>query len=245
MVAQEEGIRLQKVMAAAGVGSRRHCEMLIEERRVSVNGRTVTEQGMRVDPSRDIIHVDGQRVAAATGHVVIALNKPAGVVTTMTDDLGRRCVGDYLAHRSERLFHIGRLDQDTEGLLLFTNDGELANRVAHPRHAITKTYIVTVAGILPREVGRQLREGIELEDGMAKVDDYKMLQALPGTSMVEIVIHEGRKRIVRRMFDELGHPVQRLVRTKVGPIRLGDQRQETLRVLSAAEAGSLYSAVGL
>jgi len=240
-----DGVRLQKVLADAGIGSRRACEELIEQRRVSVNGETVRQQGVRVNPAVDVIHVDGERVTAAAGLVVIAFNKPVGVVTTMQDDLGRPCVGDYLTQRRERLFHIGRLDADTEGLLLLTNDGALANRVSHPRHGVPKTYVVTVAGIISREAGRVLQAGVELEDGPAAVDQYRLLQSVPGTSMIEVVIHEGRKHIVRRMFDVVGFPVQRLVRTRVGPIRLGDQRPGTLRTLSGAEAGSLYASVGL
>jgi len=240
-----DGVRLQKVLADAGIGSRRACEELIEQRRVSVNGETVRQQGVRVNPAVDVIHVDGERVTAAAGLVVIAFNKPVGVVTTMQDDLGRPCVGDYLTQRLERLFHIGRLDADTEGLLLLTNDGALANRVSHPRHGVPKTYVVTVAGIISREAGRALQAGVELEDGPAAVDQYRLLQSVPGTSMIEVVIHEGRKHIVRRMFDAVGFPVQRLVRTRVGPIRLGDQRPGTLRTLSGAEAGSLYASVGL
>jgi len=239
------GIRLQKVMASAGVGSRRHCEQLIDQGRVMVNGKVVAEQGLRVNPVSDVIHVDGQRLTAATGTVVLAFNKPVGVVTAMTDDLGRPCVGDYLVNRPERLFHIGRLDQDSEGLLLLTNDGELANHVAHPRHAVAKTYVVTVAGTIARSVGRTLKEGVVLDDGPAKVDGFSLVQALPGVTMIEVVIHEGRNRIVRRMFDAVGHPVVRLVRTKVGPIRLGELRPGAFRTLSGAEAGSLYSSVGL
>ena len=242
---EEAGIRLQKVMAAAGVGSRRHCEELIDQGRVTVNGKRVSEQGVRVDPAVDIIHVDGQRLTIASGSIVLAFNKPTGVVTAMSDDLGRPCVGDYLVNRSERLFHIGRLDHDSEGLLLLTNDGELANHVAHPRHAVPKTYVVTVAGAIPRSVGRTLKEGVTLDDGPAKVDGFSLMQAVPGTTMIEVVIHEGRNRIVRRMFDAVGHPVVRLVRTRVGPIRLGELRPGAFRTLSQAEAGSLYASVGL
>lgn len=241
----DEGVRLQKVMAAAGVGSRRHCEQLIDEGRVAVNGSVVKEQGLRVNPKSDIIHVDGQRLTSSAGTVVLAFNKPVGVVTAMSDDLGRPCVGEYLVNRPERLFHIGRLDQDSEGLLLLTNDGELANHVAHPRHSVPKTYIVTVAGSIPRNVGRSLKDGVELEDGPARVDSFSLVQALPGVTMIEVVIHEGRNRIIRRMFDAVGHPVTRLVRTKVGPIRLGELRPGAFRTLSQAEAGSLYASVGL
>ena len=241
----DDKIRLQKVLASAGLGSRRACEELIEQRRVSVNGQVVREQGVRVDPRVDVIHVDGDRIAATSGHVVLAFNKPAGVVTTMADELGRPCIGDYLSGRNERLFHVGRLDADTEGLLLLTNDGSLANQISHPRHGVRKTYVVTVAGVIKREVGRQLRAGVDLEDGSAAVDDYRLLQSVPGKSMIEVVIHEGRKHIVRRMFDAVGYPVERLVRTQVGPIRLGDQRPGTLRTLSMTETGQLYSSVGL
>lgn len=239
------GVRLQKVLAAAGVASRRACEELIEQRRVTVNGQVVREQGMRVDPANDVIHVDGERIAGASGHVVLAFNKPVGVVTTMADEHGRPCVGDYLTQRTERLFHVGRLDADTEGLLLLTNDGTLANRISHPRHGLAKTYVVTVAGVVRREVGRQLREGVELEDGAARVDSYRLLQSVPGKSMIEVIIHEGRKHIVRRMFDAVGYPVERLVRTQVGSVRLGDQRPGTLRTLSLPEVGQLYAAVDL
>ena len=227
------------------MASRRACEELIEQRRVTVNGQVVREQGMRVNPDVDVIHVDGERIASASGHVVLALNKPVGVVTTMSDDLGRPCVGDFLTQRSERLFHVGRLDSDTEGLLLLTNDGTLANRISHPRHGLAKTYVVTVAGVVRRDVGRQLRVGVDLDDGSAKVDDYRLLQSVPGKSMIEVVIHEGRKHIVRRMFDAVGYPVERLVRTQVGPVRLGDQRPGTLRTLSNTEVGQLYSSVSM
>ncbi len=240
-----EGVRLQKVLAAAGLGSRRACEELIAAGRVEVDGRVVREQGVRVDPQRAVIRVDGQRVPTATGTVVVAVNKPRGVLSTMSDDRGRPCLGDIVSDRAERLFHVGRLDADTEGLILLTNDGELANRLAHPSYGVSKTYIATVAGPVARSVGRTLTEGIELEDGPARADAFRVLQTLPGQVLVEIVLHEGRNHIVRRMLEEVGHPVLALVRTKVGPIHLGQQRPGTVRVISGAEARALYTEVGL
>ncbi len=241
----EEGIRLQKVPAQAGLGSRRACEELIAQGRVEVDGRVVREQGLRVDPLRANIRVDGERVPTAPDLIVLALNKPRGVVTTMSDDLGRPCVGDYVSDRTERLFHIGRLDSDTEGLLLLTNDGVLAQQLSHPSHGVPKTYIALVPGPVPREVGRQLREGIELEDGPAKVDSFGIVEATPNQALVEVVLHEGRNHIVRRLLDAVGHPVEELVRTQIGPIRLGQLRPGRYRAITGAELRSLYTAAGL
>jgi 23S rRNA pseudouridine2605 synthase len=163
----------------------------------------------------------------------------------MSDEQGRPCVGDYVRGRTERLFHVGRLDADTEGLLILTNDGELANRLGHPSHQIDKTYVATVRGqMFPQEL-RALREGIELEDGMARVDSARLMQKLPDRSLVELVIHEGRNRIVRRMMEEIGHPVTDLVRTRIGPITLGQQRPGVIRAITGPELRSLYTAVGL
>ena len=240
-----EGVRLQKVLAAAGFGSRRACEELIARGRVEVDGRIVREQGVRVDPDRAVIRVDGERVPTAAGTVVVAVNKPRGVLSTMSDDRGRPNLGDLVADRSERLFHVGRLDADTEGLILLTNDGELANRLAHPSFGVAKTYLATVAGPVPRSVGRQLTQGIELDDGPARADSFRVLQGIPGQVLVEIVLHEGRNHIVRRMLDAVGHPVLALVRTRVGPIALGQQRPGTVRVLSGPETRALYTEVGL
>ncbi|MBI1376181.1 MAG: pseudouridine synthase [Frankiales bacterium] len=238
-------IRLQKVLAAAGLGSRRACEQLIDEGRVEVDGQVVLEQGMRVDPSRAVIKVDGMRIPTAPGHVVLALNKPRGVQSTMSDERGRPCVGDYLRGRKERLFHVGRLDADTEGLLLFTNDGELAQRLAHPSHGVTKTYLAQVRGSIERGLGKRLRDGVDLEDGLVRVDRFRVVTSAPGRSLVEVVLHEGRKHVVRRLLAEVGHPVEGLVRVKVGPIGLGDLRSGKVRTLSMQEVGELYAAVGL
>ena len=244
-MSDDEGIRLQKVLAAAGIGSRRACEVLIGEGRVSVNDAPVQEQGMRVDPETDVIRVDGMRIQTSSGQVYLALNKPKGMVTAMTDPEGRPTVGDLVADRRERLFHVGRLDADTEGLLLLTNDGELAHRLSHPSYEVPKTYLAELLGPLPRDVGRQLRAGVELEDGMAKVDSFKLVDSAANRVLVEIVLHEGRKHIVRRMLEAVGHPVQRLVRTAVGPVQLGAQKSGRLRPLSRQELGALYELVGL
>jgi len=243
--APTEGVRLQKVLAAAGFGSRRACEVLIDQGRVEVDGRIVREQGVRVDPQTAVVRVDGQRVPTAAGTVVVAVNKPRGVLSTMSDDRGRPCLGDIVADRTERLFHVGRLDADTEGLILLTNDGELANRLAHPSYGVAKTYLATLAGPLPRGVGRQLTDGVELDDGPARADSFKVVQSLPGQVLVEVVLHEGRNHIVRRMFQAVGHPVLSLVRMRIGPIVLGQQRPGTVRVISGAEARALYTDVGL
>ena len=241
----EEGVRLQKVLAQAGLGSRRACENLIDQGRVEVDGRIVTEQGVRVDPMRSVIRVDGERVPTAPDTVVLALNKPLGVLSTMSDDRGRPCVGDLVEGRVERLFHVGRLDADTEGLLLLTNDGELAQRLAHPSHGVAKTYVATVPGPVPRDVGRRLREGIELEDGPVRVDSFDVIQSLPGRALVELTLHEGRKHVVRRMLEAVGHPVEALVRTQVGPIRLGQQKPGKVRAITGPELRALYTAAGL
>ncbi|GDY33597.1 pseudouridine synthase [Gandjariella thermophila] len=241
----DDGVRLQKVLAKAGVASRRAAEELIAEGRVEVDGKVVSEMGRRVDPETAVIHVDGVRVIVRDDLVHLAFNKPRGVHSTMSDDRGRPSIGDYVRSRKERLFHVGRLDADTEGLLLLTNDGELAHRLMHPSYDVAKTYLAEVPGPVPREVGRLLRSGVELEDGPAKADAFRVVDSVGGKAMVEITLHEGRKHIVRRLLAEVGHPVRRLVRTAVGEVRLGNQRPGSLRALTRDEVGSLYTAVGL
>jgi 23S rRNA pseudouridine2605 synthase len=240
-----EGIRLQKVLAAAGLGSRRACEVLIAEGRVSVDGQIVREQGMRVDPGTAVIRVDTMRINTASDRVYLALNKPAGMVTAMTDPEGRPSVGDLVANRKERLFHVGRLDADTEGLLLLTNDGELAHRLSHPSFEVPKTYLAEVLGPVARDVGRRLREGVDLEDGVVRVDAFRLVDSSGNRVLLEVVLHEGRKHVVRRLLAEVGHPVQRLVRTSVGPVKLGDQRAGKLRPLTRRELAELFDLVGL
>ena len=240
-----DGVRLQKLLAAAGVGSRRTCENLITAGRVEVDGQVITELGVRIDAARQTVHVDGVRVQLDESRVHLAFNKPLGVVSTMNDDLGRVSLADYVANRPERLFHVGRLDADTEGLLLLTNDGDLAHRLQHPAYGVLKTYLAQIPGPVPRDLGKRLREGIELEDGPVTVDSFKVVDSQPGRALVEVVLHEGRKHVVRRMLDEVGHPVITLVRTQVGPIRLNDLKSGRTRKLSADEVGKLYTAAGL
>jgi 23S rRNA pseudouridine2605 synthase len=238
-------IRLQKVLALAGMGSRRACEALIDQGRVEVDGKLVTEQGMRIDPNTAVVRVDGQRVPTAPDILVFAFNKPRGVVTTMSDEQGRPCVGDYLRERNERLFHVGRLDADTEGLLILTNDGQLANRLGHPSHEVDKTYVATVRGQVTTQALKALRDGVLLDDGPAACDSARLMQKTPDRSLVELVIHEGRNRIVRRMMANVGFPVTDLVRTRIGPVHLGQQRPGVLRQITGPELRALYTAVGL
>jgi 23S rRNA pseudouridine2605 synthase len=239
------GVRLQKVLAAAGVGSRRHCEELIGAGRVEVDGEVVRRFGARVDPRHQIIRVDGRRIPASEDLVYLALNKPAGVLTSMSDSRGRRTLTDLLGDTAERLFHVGRLDYDTEGLLLLMNDGELAHRLAHPRFGVLKTYLAEVPGPVPKDLGRRLISGIELDDGAATADKFRVVEQVAGRALVEITLHEGRKHIVRRMLAAAGHPVSRLVRTQVGPVSLGSLRPGANRRLTTKEVGDLYAAVGL
>ncbi|MCU1591942.1 MAG: pseudouridine synthase family protein [Frankiales bacterium] len=242
---EPEGVRLQKVLAAAGVGSRRACEELIAKGRVSVDGAVVREQGMRVDPETAVVRVDDMRINTGTNRVYLALNKPRGMVTAMSDPQGRPTVGDLIEQRTDRLFHVGRLDADTEGLLLLTNDGELSHRLTHPSYEVPKTYFAEVVGPVARDVGRRLKAGVELEDGIARVDEFRLVSSSGNRVMLELVLHEGRKHIVRRLLEEVGHPVQRLVRTSIGPVLLGDQRAGKLRSLTAPELSGLFAAVGL
>lgn len=240
-----EGVRLQKVLAAAGLGSRRACEELIAAGRVEVDGTRVRTQGLRVNPARAVVRVDGARIPTAPGLVHLALNKPRGVLSTMRDPHGRPCVGDLVVERTERLFHVGRLDADTEGLLLLTNDGALAHRLAHPSHGVEKTYLAEVPGPVPRGLGSRLRGGVTLEDGPVTVHRFRVVGGVGSRVMVELVLHEGRNHLVRRLLAEVGHPVSRLVRTKVGPVPLGDLRPGGLRRLSTGEVSRLYTAAGL
>jgi 23S rRNA pseudouridine2605 synthase len=240
-----DGVRLQKLLAAAGVGSRRTCENLISAGRVEVDGHVITTLGVRIDPHTQSVHVDGSRVQLDESRVYLAFNKPLGVVSTMNDDLGRPCVGDFVSNRKERLFHVGRLDADTEGLLLLTNDGELAHRLQHPSFGVLKTYLAQIPGPVPRDLGKRLRAGIDLPDGPVKIDSFKLVDSAPGKALVEVQLHEGRKHVVRRLLETVGHPVITLVRTDVGPIRLGDLRSGRMRSLNRPEIGQLYSAAGL
>ncbi|MEV0135241.1 pseudouridine synthase [Dactylosporangium sp. NPDC050688] len=242
-VAPRHEERLQKILAAAGLGSRRTCERMIDEGRVTVNGKEAT-LGDKADATRDVIHVDGSRLVTDTRLVYLALNKPRGVVSTMDDEKGREALADYVPNLTTRVFHVGRLDLDSEGLLLLMNDGGLAHKLMHPSYEVAKTYQVEIAGPVPRAMGRELKAGVQLDDGPAKVDSFRVVDAYGKVALVEVVLHEGRNHIVRRMFDAVGFPVQRLIRTQIGPIRLGDLRPGRTRHLSQAEIGALFKAVG-
>jgi 23S rRNA pseudouridine2605 synthase len=243
MTDSSTGERLQKVLAASGIASRRACEELMSAGRVEVDGEVVTRLGTRVDPERSVIRVDGKRIPAASAHVYLALNKPRGVVSTMSDPQGRRTLSEHVADRPERLFHVGRLDTDTEGLILLTNDGEFAHRMAHPSYGVLKTYVAQVAGTVSSTLGRDLLAGVQLDDGRVQVDRFRVLEKAGRRTLVEIVLHEGRKHIVRRLMAHVGHPVQRLARTAIGPVRIGRLRPGEYRELTVQELGSLLDTV--
>jgi 23S rRNA pseudouridine2605 synthase len=243
-----DGVRLQKVLSQAGIASRRVAERMIVDGRVEVDGQIITELGTRVDPAEAVIRVDGVRVQIDDEMMYLALNKPIGMYSTMSDELGRPCLGDVVEHRvrgNKKLFHVGRLDADTEGLILLTNDGELAHRLMHPSYEVPKTYLATVTGRVPKGLGNTLREGVELDDGPAKIDDFALVDMVPGKSLVRVTLHEGRNRIVRRLLEHVGFPVENLVRVALGGVTLGEQKIETIRVLTRKEVGELYKAVGL
>ena len=234
--------RLQKILAAAGVASRRASEELIAAGRVTVNGERA-ELGDRADPTTAEIHVDGERVVTDKSRVYLAINKPRGVVSTMDDERGRAALADFLPQSTRRVYHVGRLDADSEGLLLLTNDGDLAHKLMHPSYGVHKTYLCHVQGPVPRGLGRQLRDGVELEDGPASADSFRIVDSEGRNVLVEIVVHEGRKHIVRRMLEEVGHPVSRLIRVAIGPVKLGDLRAGRTRRLTPAEVAALFKLV--
>ncbi|SDS10651.1 ribosomal large subunit pseudouridine synthase B [Nocardioides scoriae] len=239
----EEGlVRLQKLLAQSGVASRRKCEEIMLAGLVEVDGEVVTRLGTKVDPRRAVIRVDGKRLPPVSDHVYLALNKPRGVVSTMSDPEGRRHLGDVVADRPERLFHVGRLDTDTDGLILLTNDGEFAQRLAHPSYEMDKTYVAEVDGVVEKAVLKRLLAGVELEDGPVTVSRVKVVSSTRERSIVELVIHEGRNRIVRRLLDHVGHPVRRLTRTAIGPVVVRGIRSGELRDLTSDELGALLEA---
>ena len=244
--ADDEGlVRLQKLLAQSGVASRRRCEELMLAGLVEVDGEVVTRLGTKVDPRTAVIRVEGRRLPPVSRHVYLVLNKPRGVVSTMADPEGRRTLSDFVADRPERLFHVGRLDTDTEGLILLTNDGDFAQRVAHPSYELDKTYVAEVDGKVGNATVRRLRQGVTLADGPVHVSTARVVTAQLQRSIVELTIHEGRNRIVRRLLDEVGHPVRRLTRTVIGPVRLRGLRSGQLRELTRDELGSLLDAAEL
>ena len=240
MEEQSSTIRVQKYLAHAGFGSRRACDALVSDGRVAVNG-SIAEPGTRVHPDEDEVTVDGVPVHAGSERIVIALNKPWGVVTTMSDDRGRPCVGDLFADYPVRLFHVGRLDEETEGLLLLSNDGDLANLLMHPSHGVSKTYVARVRGRVTPQAVRRLLDGVRLEDGPASADAVVVLDAGERESVIELRIHEGRKRIVRRMCKAVGHPVVHLTRTAIGGLLLDGLASGAWRRLQESEIAVLRS----
>ncbi len=251
LAVDEDGlIRLQKLLAQSGVASRRKCEELMLDGEVEVDGEVVTRLGTKVDPRVAVIRVSGQRLPPISEHVYLVLNKPRGVVSTMSDPEGRRTLTDVLAEvrepsaeGNERLFHVGRLDTDTSGLLLLTNDGDFANKMAHPSYEVDKTYVAEVDGQVTKDTSDELLAGVELDDGPVQVSRVRIIAATREKSIVELVIHEGRNRIVRRLLEHLGHPVRKLTRTELGPIDLGQLKAGQLRELTLDELGALLDSV--
>ena len=235
---QAEGERLQKVIAAAGIASRRVAENLIVEGRVTVNGEVVDALGRRVTET-DQIAVDGVPVQVDTSRRYVLLNKPTGVVSSLQDERGRRDLSEFVDRYEERLFNVGRLDTETSGLLLLTNDGDLAHVLAHPSFGVAKTYIAKVAGNVNPATVQRLLEGVELEDGPIAADKVRLLESARGESLVEVTLHSGRNRIVRRMLDAVDHPVLELVRRSFGPLQLGSLPIGRVRELSTVELGGL------
>jgi len=241
MVTEAEGVRLQKALANAGVASRRASENLIVAGRVRVNGSVVSELGSRIDPDNDIVDVDGQVVQLDTAKRYVVLNKPRGVVSTMKDENGRPDLTEFTDEWNERIYNVGRLDTDTSGLLVLTNDGELANVLAHPRFGVTKVYIAKVRGEVTGQTVARLTRGIELDDGPITADKARVLDSSRGSSLVELTLHSGRNRIVRRMMAEVGHPVIELVRRQFGPLHLGTLGIGRTRELDKVERGALLT----
>ncbi|GAA1289546.1 pseudouridine synthase [Brachybacterium alimentarium] len=242
-----EGERLQKVLARAGFGSRRACETLISTGRVMVDGVAVRELGVRVDTATQVLHVDGRRLQLDDAKVTVVLNKPRHVVSAMSDPEGRRDLTEFAERYPHRLFHVGRLDYETEGLLLLTNDGDLAHRLTHPSFEVDKTYVCRfdAPGGPPRGLVKTLRDGVELDDGAARADSARVLAQNGREAVVEITLHEGRNRIVRRMFASQGFELTALVRTRIGPVVLGDLDEGETRELTGRELGTLMAEVGL
>ena len=234
--------RLQKMMAAAGIASRRASEELIAAGRVTVNGE-VAELGRKVDPATDVVLVDGERINIDPDRVYLVLNKPRGVVTTADDPEGRPAVVD-LVNLPQRLFPVGRLDMDTEGLLLLTNDGELAHALMHPSFEVERTYVALVPAPVRKKTLAELKEGIELEDGLARPRRVRVLEEERSKALLEVVMTEGRKREVRRMLGAVGLKVERLARVAYGGVELGDLRQGKWRFLTPAEIGRLHAVTG-
>lgn len=233
--------RLNKVIADAGITSRRGADELIEAGRVSVDGQVQRNLGVKIDPDKSHVMVDGETITASSTKTYLALNKPRGVVSTMYDPEGRPSLSDFISLRTERLFHVGRLDKESEGLILLTNDGEMTFRATHPSYGMEKTYLIEYAGTLPRSAESSLLKGVELEDGLGRVLDFKSLSP----TWLEVTIHEGRYHIIRRLMEAVGVEVIRLIRTRFGPIFLGDVLEGRWRDLNEVELINLRKALSL
>lgn len=238
--AAQDGVRLQKLMAAAGVASRRVSEDLISAGRVEVNGEVVVELGRRVLDT-DRVSVDGVAIQLDTSRRYLMLNKPVGIVSSLRDERGRPDLSGYVSRYQERLFNVGRLDAQTSGLLILTNDGELAHVLAHPSFGVLKTYIARVTGRVTQATVARLTAGVDLEDGPIAADRARILDSSHGETMLEVTLHSGRNRIVRRMLDEVGHPVVDLVRRQFGPLHLGTLPVGEIRDLTKTELGQLLT----
>ena len=235
-------MRLQKYLAEAGVASRRACEALILDGRVSIDGVQVKILGTKVDPENSTVEVDGETITVKKSKTYIAFYKPRGVLSTMSDPEGRSNLGEYFKDFGARLFHIGRLDKDSEGLILLSNDGEMTHRATHPSYGLIKKYLVEIEGSLTRAEEGRVLAGIELEDGLAKADSItKIRETKNESSWYEVTIHEGRYHIIRRIFEELGHPVLQLIRTNFGPIAVGELKPGRFRHLNQVEIENLFN----
>ena len=239
-------VRLQKVLADAGVASRRGSEELIADGRVSVDGVQILEMGFKINPEISLVEVDGEAIRNKASKTYLAFHKPAGVISTMSDPEGRPNLGDYFKTRNERLFHVGRLDKESEGLILLTNDGDLAHRATHPSYGLVKKYVVEVSGVISKDLISTLLKGVELEDGLARALEVSVLREVnPKHFWVELSIHEGRFHIVRRMFEALGVEVLRLIRSEFGPIALDETKVGRWRALSRVEIDKLFNLLKL
>lgn len=237
-------IRLNKIIADAGIASRRAADQLILEGRVSVDGQVVLELGNKFDPEISDIKVDGESLNVNKSKTYLAFHKPAGVISTMSDPEGRSNLGDYFKDRKDRLYHVGRLDKDSEGLILLTNDGELAHRATHPSYGLEKRYLVEIEGEFNKQLSDQLLQGVRLEDGLARAVKVVHARAVSKNHhWVEITIHEGRYHIIRRLIESLGLKVMRLIRLDFGPITLGEMKPGRHRVLNSQEMTNLFTAL--
>lgn len=239
-------IRLNKIIADAGIASRRAADQLILEGRVSVDGQVVLQLGNKFDPEISDIKVDGESLNVNKSKTYLAFHKPAGVISTMSDPEGRSNLGDYFKDRKDRLYHVGRLDKDSEGLILLTNDGELAHRATHPSYGLEKRYLVEIEGEFNKQLSDQLLQGVRLEDGLARAVKVVHARAVSKNHhWVEITIHEGRYHIIRRLIESLGLKVMRLIRLDFGPITLGEMKPGRHRVLNSQEMTNLFTALQL